>query len=504
MRKLLILFFLSYTFNFGCAFVETNTCPTGVGLSEIVYSSSVIGCEKEKKLCEDGSCLALLGLVQTNRNPWDYEEGEELSGGRAMTSFVTDARAFLQFGKNSPLNTISDFTVGQAVFEVPWTAGFSANLPDRDGLGPFFHTNSCLGCHIGNGRAVEDDGDPLVFTLVRLGVGAKGNDPEPVYGTQFQPNAVAGVAPEGTVHFEYDTIDGKYQDGNTYSLRKPNLVFSGLGYGPLHPNHKTSVRLTQQVIGLGLLESVPEENILSRSDPMDLDGDGISGRPNWIWDLSGSGKSLGRFGWKANAPSLKRQNSAAFSGDIGITSPMLGSENCSSSQTSCANAIGGGKPEVSEDKVTAITKYMQLVAVPVRRNPNTTAILNGKKHFFQAGCHKCHTEKLVTGNQTPFAQLANQTIRPYTDLLLHDMGEALSDGKADGEATETEWRTAPLWGIGLLGTVNGKTRYLHDGRAKTLDEAILWHGGEAEKSKKYFLALNVSERASLIRFLLSL
>ncbi|WP_425269878.1 di-heme oxidoredictase family protein [Leptospira perdikensis] len=475
-----------------------------MGLSDVVNSTSVWDCPSEKKLCAGDSCLALLGLGQSGRMPWDFEEGEELSGGKAMTSFATDARAFLQFGKNSPLSTISDFTVGQAVFEVPWTAGFSASLPDRDGLGPFFHTNSCLGCHVGNGRAVEDDGDPLVFTLVRLGVGAKGNDPEPVYGTQFQPNAVAGVTPEGDVHLEYDSFSGTYRDGSEYSLRKPNLVFSGLGYGPLDTSHKTSVRLTQQVIGLGLLESVSEETILSRSDPMDLDGDGISGRPNYIWDLTGSGKSMGRFGWKANAPTLKRQNSAAFSGDIGIKSPMFAQETCTTSQTVCAGAVGGGNPEVSEEKISAITKYMQLVAVPVRRNANLPTILTGKKHFFLAGCNNCHVEKLVTSANAPIPQLSNQIIRPYTDLLLHDMGEDLSDGKADGEATEREWRTAPLWGIGLFGTVNGRARFLHDGRAKTLDEAILWHGGEAEKSKKYFLALNVSDRASMIRFLLSL
>ncbi|MBM9546842.1 hypothetical protein JWG40_07430 [Leptospira sp. 201903074] len=500
----IFLFCLIISSFYGCVFFETNACSTGIGFSDIGNLTTDLGCPKEENLCEDGTCLALFGLHQFGKFPWEYEEGEELSGGKAMTSFVTDARAFLQFGKNSPLTTISDFTVGQAVFEVPWSPGFSSTLPDRDGLGPFFHTNSCLSCHVGNGRAVEDDGDPLVFTLVRLGVGARGNDPEPVYGTQFQPNAVAGVTKEGTVHLEYDTISGNYQDGSSYSLRKPNLVFSGLGYGAFASGHKTSVRLTQQVIGLGLLEAVPEETILSRSDPMDLDGDGISGRPNFLWDLTGSGKSLGRFGWKANAPSLKRQNSAAFSGDIGISSPMFSQENCSATQTACSNATGGGNPEVSEEKITAITKYMQLVAVPVRRNANSAAILTGKKHFFLAGCNKCHTEIMVTSSNASFPQLSNQVIRPYTDLLLHDMGEDLSDGKADGEASESEWRTAPLWGIGLFGTVNGRARFLHDGRAKTLDEAILWHGGEAEKSKKYFLALNVSDRASMIRFLLSL
>lgn len=501
--RILLLVLVVFS-SYGCVFLKANTCSTGIGLSNIDNLTSEFGCPNEKDLCKDGNCLALLGLNQSEKFPWDYEEGEELSGGKAMTSFVTDARAFLQFGKNSPLTTISDFTVGQSVFEVPWNPGFSSTLPDRDGLGPFFHTNSCLGCHVGNGRAVEDDGDPLVFTLVRLGVGSKGNDPEPVYGSQFQPNSVAGVTKEGTVHIEYDTFGGTFQDGSSYSLRKPSLVFSELGYGPFASGHKTSVRLTQQVIGLGLLEAVPEESILSQSDPMDLDGDGISGRPNYLWDLTGSGKSLGRFGWKANAPSLKRQNSAAFSGDIGITSPMFSQENCSSTQTSCSSATGGGNPEVLEEKIAAITKYMQLVAVPVRRNANLAVILSGKKHFFLAGCNKCHTEKLVTSSNASFPQLSNQTIRPYTDLLLHDMGEDLSDGKADGEASEREWRTAPLWGIGLFGAVNGRARFLHDGRAKTLDEAILWHGGEAEKSKNYFKALNVSDRASMIRFLLSL
>ncbi|EOQ95375.1 PF06537 domain protein [Leptospira wolbachii serovar Codice str. CDC] len=484
--------------------METNVCSTGFTFPEVGNITSALECPKEKKLCDDGSCFALLGLHQSERFPWEYEEGEELSGGKAMTSFVTDARAFLQFGKNSPLTTISDFTVGQAVFEVPWAPGQSSTLPDRDGLGPFFHTNSCLGCHAGNGRVLEDDGDRLVSTLVRLGVGSKGNDPEPVYGTQFQPNSIAGVTAEGNVHIEYDIIAGNFNDGLPYSLRKPKLVFSALGYGAFASDHKTSIRITQQVIGLGLLEAVSEDQILSFADPGDLDGDGISGRANSIFDLSGSGKLMGRFGWKANAPNLKRQNSAAFSGDIGISSPMFFNENCSANQTACSNAVGGGNPEVSEEKIVAITKYMQLVAVPVRRNAKVEGILAGKKQFFFAGCNKCHTQKMVTSNNAAYTQLSNQTIRPYTDLLLHDMGEGLSDGKGDGLATESEWRTAPLWGIGLLETVNVKARYLHDGRARTLEEAILWHGGEAEKSKNYFLALSESERNSLVRFLQSL
>ncbi|TGM56631.1 di-heme oxidoredictase family protein [Leptospira adleri] len=469
------------------------------------------GCQtqKENRCSSDVSCFELgaVLLVLSNlpsSNPWDYEEGEEFQGGSRMTSFSFGGSAFRQFAPNVSLNVISEFTVGQAVFEVPWTPGFSSTLPDRDGLGPLFHSNSCVSCHFANGRALEEEGEALVFSLVRLSSGANSHSPDPQYGGQFQPNSAAGVSKEGAVTLSYEEIEGRFEDGSAYYLRSPIFNFSNLGYGPFAADAKFSLRTPQQVIGLGLLEAVPEKTILSFADPNDQDGDGISGKPNYIPNLSGSGATLGRFGWKANNPSLIRQNSAAFLGDLGITSPLFPNENCTTIQTQCQAAANGGSPEVPQSKIDAITNYMKLVAVPARRKASNESVLLGKEIFFKAGCKNCHIPKILTGSDSNFSDLSNQTIRPYTDLLLHDMGEGLADQRPDEEATGAEWRTPPLWGIGLFEEVNGHTRYLHDGRARDLSEAILWHGGEAEKSKNHFLRLDIRQRTHLINFLKSL
>ncbi|WP_425460681.1 di-heme oxidoredictase family protein [Leptospira gomenensis] len=454
-----------------------------------------------EKTCISAALVAAAGLSFTEE--WKYEEGEEYQGGPDMTSFQFGTAAFRQFAQNAPLSSISEFTVGQAVFEVPWTPGFSASLPDRDGLGPLFHANSCLSCHVGNGRALEEDGENLTVSLVRLSVGADSRSPEPKYGGQFQPNGVAGVAKEGDAFLTYQEIKGSFDDGSEFSLRFPNLNFSNLGYGAMSSGVKTSVRIPQQVIGLGLLEAISEATLLSLADPEDSDGNGISGRPNYAINSNGSGRTLGRFGWKAGNSDLVRQNSAAFLGDLGITSPLFPTENCSVAQTQCQNAANGGSPEVPQAKIDSITNYMRLVAVPARRKADNPSVLLGKKIFFRSGCVHCHVPKLVTG-AAAFPELSEKLIRPYTDLLLHDMGEGLADNRPEENADGREWRTPPLWGVGLTETVNGHTRYLHDGRARNLMEAILWHGGEAEESKNRILKLDVRQRTHLINFLQSL
>lgn len=465
-------------------------------------------CSPKGEFCSSSDCkngAALLALLSISSNAeWAYENGEELQGGTGMTSFEFGSTAFRQFAKNAPLSSISEFTVGQTVFEVPWTAGFSSALPDRDGLGPLFHTNACFSCHAANGRALEVDGEKLTTSLVRLSVGNDSHNAEPNYGGQFQPNGVAGVSKEGDALVTYQEIAGKFDDGSDYTLRSPTLQLSNLGYGPLANDTRMSIRVTQQVIGLGLLEAISENTILGFADPDDKDGNGISGKPNYVRNLNGIGTTLGRFGWKANNTDLTRQNSAAFLGDLGITSPMFPNENCMSSQTQCQASTNGGSPEVPQSKITAITNYMKLVAVPARRKADNASVLAGKEIFFKAGCKNCHIPKMQTGPNASFPELSNQTIRPYTDLLLHDMGEGLADHRPDEQASGSEWKTPPLWGIGLFETVNGHTRYLHDGRAGSLMEAVLWHGGEAESSKKYILGLDIRDRTHLLNFLKSL
>jgi CxxC motif-containing protein (DUF1111 family) len=327
---------------------------------------------------------------------------------------------------------------------------------------------------------------------------------EPSYGGQLNNRAIQNVKPEGDVLISFTDVPGTYADGTSYTLRQPNYQFINLNYGSLAGNLQFSPRLAQQIPGLGLLESVPEQTILGFADPDDANGDGISGRPNYVWDFTHQHTMLGRFGWKANQPSLKQQTSAAFQGDMGITTSVFPEEDLTDTQKELYGDLpNGGSPEISNQNLDNIVFYLQTLAVPARRNWKNETVIQGKKLFTQANCSGCHIPKMqtVTGNG---ATSSNQTIRPYTDLLLHDMGEDLADHRPDFLATGTEWRTPPLWGIGLVQKVNGQTFLLHDGRARSMEEAILWHGGEAEKSKNAFKNMSKTDRDALIQFLQSL
>jgi CxxC motif-containing protein (DUF1111 family) len=263
-----------------------------------------------------------------------------------------------------------------------------------------------------------------------------------------------------------------------------------------------SPRIAPAVFGVGLLEAVPEEVIVAAADPDDVDGDGVSGRPNRIVDSDGD-ISLGRFGWKANVASVEQQTAGAFLGDVGITSSIHPTQDCTAAEVACRDAISGGEPELDDHKLGRVVFYTRTLAVPARRDVTVPDVVAGEAVFSSIGCASCHTPELQTGD-TDIVALRGQTIRPYTDLLLHDLGPGLADGRPDGLATGTEWRTPPLWGIGLVETVNGHTRFLHDGRARNLTEAVLWHGGEADGAQQRFRSLSASERAALIAFLESL
>jgi CxxC motif-containing protein (DUF1111 family) len=265
-----------------------------------------------------------------------------------------------------------------------------------------------------------------------------------------------------------------------------------------------SPRVGPAMIGLGLLEALDEATVVALADEDDADGDGISGRPNHVWDEKRQQPMLGRFGWKANQPTIEQQTAGAFLGDIGITSPMFPTPNCPPAQTACATATSGGDPEIDQNKIDQVVYYSLLLAVPARRKVKDREVLKGKGLFAEAGCLDCHATKLVTGQLAGFPEVSGQTIHPYTDLLLHDMGEGLADHRPDFLATGTEWRTPPLWGIGLVHVVNGHTFFLHDGRARDLNEAILWHGGEAERAREAYRTMRRDDRAALLRFLESL
>jgi CxxC motif-containing protein (DUF1111 family) len=265
------------------------------------------------------------------------------------------------------------------------------------------------------------------------------------------------------------------------------------------------------MIGLGLLEAVAAEDILAAADPDDADRDGISGRPNRVWDLASGQVRLGRFGWKAGEPSIAQQSGLAMAGDIGIGNPTAPAPfgDCTAAEAACRAAPDGNSPqyaglEAPQEVMDQIVFYSRHLAVPARRAVNDPAVLAGKRLFYAAGCTGCHRPKLATRRDWEVAELAGQLIWPYTDLLLHDMGEGLADGRPEGVASGREWRTAPLWGIGLTAEVSGHTQFLHDGRARSLTEAILWHGGEAQAARDAFAALPAAERAALLAFLGSL
>ena len=381
-----------------------------------------------------------------------------------------------------------------------------------------FNTNACQNCHVKDGRGHPPAPDALnaVSMLVRLSIPddpafarlieQAGIVPEPVYGGQLQDMAIPGVAPEGRVRVDYDPLPVRFQDGTQVELRKPKLQITDLGYGPMHPDTRFSARVAPPMIGLGLLEAIPEEAILANARPANKNA--IAGRPNWVWDDALQKTVLGRFGWKAGQPNLNQQNVHAFSGDMGLTTRLRPFDDCTDAQTACKQAPNGngpdGEPEVSDNILRLVLFYTRNLAVPARRDVDSSQVLAGKNLFFQAGCQSCHTPSFTTAANAAEPELANQVIRPYSDLLLHDMGEGLADHRTEFKASGRDWRTAPLWGIGLTKTVSGHTQFLHDGRARNLMEAVLWHGGEAEGAKQQVLTFNAQQRAALLAFLNSL
>jgi CxxC motif-containing protein (DUF1111 family) len=320
--------------------------------------------------------------------------------------------------------------------------------------------------------------------------------------------SVPGVAPEGKVRVDYEPVTVRFKDGTEVELRKPTLQITQLGYGPMHPDTRFSARIAPPMIGLGLLEAIPNEAILANADAQGKNRDGIAGRPNWVWDDAQQKTVLGRFGWKAGQPNLNQQNVHAFSGDMGLTTSLRPFDDCTKAQTACLEAPNGngpdGEPEVSDNILRLVEFYTRNLAVPARRDVGAPQVLAGKNLFFQAGCASCHTPAFTTSANAAEPELANQVIRPYSDLLLHDMGPGLADNRTEFAATGRDWRTPPLWGIGLTQAVSGHTQFLHDGRARNLMEAVLWHGGEAESAKQQVLRFNAEQRAALLAFLNSL
>jgi CxxC motif-containing protein (DUF1111 family) len=431
-------------------------------------------------------------------------------GGKTTRPVATD-EAFTFIAANSPESVKAGFSFGNELFTAAWEPS-PGTQSTTDGLGPIFNRVACSDCHINNGRGLPppEVGAPMDSMLVRISVPGENEHGGPVgvpnYGDQLQDRGIEGVPPEGRAIMTWHETPGAYGDGTTYSLRKAVITFEDLAYGPMPDDVLTSPRVANPVIGLGLIEMVADELVYALADPDDSDDDGISGRVNVVWDARDLKMATGKFGWKANAPNLTNQNSGAALGDMGITSPVRPNENCEPVQEACSASatVTYDGYELTAPFLNQLNVYTRRLAVPRQRGSHLPKVVRGQAQFMSAGCRHCHMPTMETGTDPRGQDLANQTFHPFTDLLLHDMGEGLADGRPDFLASGSEWRTAPLWGIGLTKKVSGHERYLHDGRARGLEEAILWHGGEAESAKQVFRMMPAEARADLISFLKSL
>lgn len=455
--------------------------------------------------------------------PGERQKFEELPGGAATVRVRDGSNAFSDPSGNISFEGELDFLVGNGLFRKLWVSAPASTLAS-DGLGPLFNGRSCQRCHIKDGRGHPPSGpeDNAISMVALISIPGEPNavssiieghhstSPDPVYGSQLNDHSVIGIPAEVRLRVEYQEDIITLEGGETASLRIPTYFFDELGYGPIHNSASISPRVAPQMIGLGLLEAIPAEDIILLADPEDSNGDGVSGRPNIVWSQEFNMPMLGRFGLKSGSPTIREQAAKAFSGDIGISSPLfpLPWGDCSEAQKDCISMQHGDKDErtfeIDSESLDFVTFYSRNLGVPARRNIDSSEVMRGKTIFHETGCALCHKPAFVTHRLRDQNEQSFQLIWPYTDLLLHDMGAGLADNRPEARATGSEWRTPPLWGIGLTKRISGHTNFLHDGRARSILEAILWHGGEAQSQRDTVIGLKPSDRASLITFLESL
>ncbi len=452
------------------------------------------------------------------------EPFETMQGGAATSRKLPNQDAFSNFSANLTFAEEESFKLGNALFRKLWVSSPSSTQAS-DGLGPLFNARACQSCHLKDGRGHPPEGaadaTSMFFRLSRAPKTPQEQElirsktvlnlPDPVYGGQLQDLAVPGMRGEGRMVVEYEDFTVTLDDGTEVAMRRPTYSVADLAQGPLDVSTTLSPRVTPAMIGLGLVEQIHPADILALADPDDADGDGISGRVNVVRDPATGDLALGRFGWKAQNATIRAQAAGAFSGDLGISTPDHPDPwgDCTEAQADCRTAPDGVQPRLGDTEapdpvLDLVTFYSQHLAVPARRDVDDPEVLRGKGVFYDLGCASCHTPKFVTRRDAPNEALAFQLIWPYSDFLLHDLGPGLADWQPVGDARGGEWRTPPLWGIGLTQTVSGHTFFLHDGRARNLTEAILWHGGEAAAARDGFKSLAADDRAALVRFLESL
>lgn len=471
-----------------------------------------------------GSALVVVGCGRSDFPP-PFDPSELIPGGAASVGIKPFPSLELP-SANLPSDQLPHFHAGKALAHQPWVK--APTVTDaRDGLGPIYNARTCLACHINGGRGeMPQDSNTAIFSaLVRISVPGRddhnGPVPEPTYGLQMQAQSVSlqhqfrhhppakkvsEAPPEANIYLDWQTQTVTYPDGQTIQLRSPKLRFENLGYGSMSESLLTSLRSAPSIAGMGLLELIDQADLDLLADPEDENRDGISGRVNQVWSEQQQKTLPGRFGWKANRATLAETVAGAFQQDIGISNPMFPAQPCTQQQPLClAMAVGNNSNgfELSQDLLDLVVDFTRNLAVPVVRAADAEAsqLKQGRAQFYQLGCAGCHwpsfQTKVVAGAQ---AHLGGQTIWPYTDLLLHDLGPGLADGRPDFAASGREWRTPPLWGVGLNEQVNGHGFYLHDGRARSVEEAILWHGGEAANSQQQFMKLSHQQRQDVIKF----
>ena len=453
------------------------------------------------------------------------ENFEAKPAGAGTTTKAVNADSFSHFLDNLSFEQEEQFKLGNALFRKIWVSSPSSTQAS-DGLGPLFNARGCQSCHVKDGRGHPPFPGQAenVSMFLRLSVPPGENDTrlamdgvvagevgDPTYGTQLQDFAVPGLRAEGRMVIDYADLPVTLGDGTEVTLRAPHYSVADLASGPLAEDVMLSPRLANPMIGLGLVEQIPAEDILALADPDDLDSDGISGRPNWTIEPVNQSVMLGRFGWKAGMATIRSQSAAAFAGDIGISTPLvnLPHGDCTERQGECLAMPTGeqarlGASEAPDPVLDLVTFYAQTLGVPARRDVDDPAVLRGKAAFYGAGCASCHVPKFVTSRAAENPAHRFQLIWPHSDFLLHDMGAGLADNRPEGLADGREWRTPPLWGIGLTETVSGHTFFLHDGRARDLVEAILWHGGEAQATRDAFAQMSQATRDDVVAFLESL
>jgi len=447
--------------------------------------------------------LAMLSLSCEKDPEVGYEAlpnlNERVLAGGETTVFLTSSNAFSTPAANLSGSDLNKHLDGDLQFESVFV---SAPSEINGGVGPIFNNSSCVACHPKDGRSAFPSNINQIsgfFLRTSLPGQAEMGGPRPVpnFGKQLQNQAIFGYEAEVQFAVSYIQRPEIFGDGTKVMLQKPVYGIAE-SYIPFPEGALLSPRLAPPVFGLGLLEAIPAFYILSNEDVNDSDGDGISGKANYVHDPISNTVALGRFGWKANTATILEQCAGAYLEDMGITSPIFPTE--TGMGQSNGNDGMGDDPEIALEVVDEVAFYCKTLGVPAARNLNEAAVQRGSQLFESIQCAKCHIPKMIT-EYNPIQVLSNQVFYPYTDMLLHDMGEDMADNRPDFLANGREWKTRPLWGIGLTQIVNGHTHFLHDGRAKNITEAILWHGGEATTSKEAFKNLTAEERSDLLAFI---